>query len=109
MRLLFAARLFVLLASVPAFGARPKLYVVTHVDLMPNYADDGTQLLQKYAADSRKEKGIVRFELLARYRAEEPFHDRQRLGESGRLRRAPGGRSHQAISRKATADAGKPI
>jgi len=40
--------------------------VVTYVDLMPNFADDGSKVLQQYASDCRKEKGIVRFEL---------FHD----------------------------------
>ncbi len=41
-----------------------KLYVVTHVDLTPNYIVDGTPLLLKFASDSRKDKGAVRFELL---------------------------------------------
>ncbi len=45
-------------------GQDAKLYVVTHVDLTPNYLADGPPLLQKFAADSRKDKGIVRFELL---------------------------------------------
>ena len=53
-----------LFASVAAFAEDAKLYVVTHVDLTPNYIADGTQLLLKFAADSRKEKGVVRFELL---------------------------------------------
>lgn len=41
-----------------------KIYVVTHVDLTPNYIAEGTPLLQKYASDSLKDKGVVRFELL---------------------------------------------
>lgn len=41
-----------------------KLYVVTHVDLTPNYVDDGTKLLQQFAADSRHDPGVIRFELL---------------------------------------------
>ena len=41
-----------------------KLYVVTHVDLSPTYAPDGGKLLEKFAADTRKDKGVVRFELL---------------------------------------------
>jgi quinol monooxygenase YgiN len=52
-----------LIATVAAFGQDNKLYVVTHVDLTPNYGVDGTKLLQKFAADSRKDKGAVRFEL----------------------------------------------
>ena len=64
MRFLFAALAsLLLLANVPASAQDQRLYVVTYVDLMPNFADDGSKLLQKYAADSRKEKGIVRFEL----------------------------------------------
>jgi len=53
-----------LAAAFAAFGQDAKLYVVTHVDLTPNYAVDGTQLLQKFASDSHKDKGVVRFELL---------------------------------------------
>ena len=42
-----------------------QLYVVTHVDLAgPNAAADRTKLLEEFAADSRKDKGSVRFELL---------------------------------------------
>ena len=66
MRFLFAALAsLLLLASVPA-SEQERLYVVTYIDLMPNFADDGSKILQKYASDCRKEKEIVRFEL---------FHD----------------------------------
>ena len=41
-----------------------KLFVVTHVDLTPNYAADGAKLLQQFAADSRHDPGVARFELL---------------------------------------------
>lgn len=41
-----------------------RIYVVTHVDIMPNLAADATPLLKQYAVDSRKDKGSVRFELL---------------------------------------------
>jgi quinol monooxygenase YgiN len=41
-----------------------KLYVITHVDLTPNYAVDGAKLLQNFTVDSRNDKGVVRFELL---------------------------------------------
>lgn len=66
MRLLFAAVPCLLLLASVAASAQDRLYVVTYVDLMPNYADDGFKVLQKYASDCRKEKSIVRFEL---------FHD----------------------------------
>jgi quinol monooxygenase YgiN len=53
-----------LFATVSAFAQDTRLYVVTHVDLTPPYIADGTPLLSKFAADSRKDKGAVRFELL---------------------------------------------
>jgi quinol monooxygenase YgiN len=56
--------ILLLAAAFAAFGQDPKLYVVTHVDLTPNYIADGTPLLAKFASDSRTEKGVVRFELL---------------------------------------------
>jgi quinol monooxygenase YgiN len=63
MKLALASLIILLVAQ---FGAAQdtKLYVVTHVDLTPNYIVDGTPLLSKFASDSRKEKGVVRFELL---------------------------------------------
>jgi quinol monooxygenase YgiN len=50
--------------AVRAQGPTDKLYVVTHVDLTPNYEADGEKLLQQFAADSRHDPGVVRFELL---------------------------------------------
>jgi quinol monooxygenase YgiN len=47
-----------------AQGPMDKLFVVTHVDFTPNYAADGTKLLQQFATDSRRDPGSVRFELL---------------------------------------------
>ena len=41
-----------------------KLYVITHVDLMPTAATDGTKLLKDFAAESRRDPGVVRFELM---------------------------------------------
>jgi quinol monooxygenase YgiN len=41
-----------------------QLYVVTHVDLTPDNAAGGTKLLQQFANESRKDPGVVRFELL---------------------------------------------
>lgn len=45
-------------------GAGDKLFVVTHVDLTPNNAAEGSKLLQQFTADSRHDPGVVRFELL---------------------------------------------
>jgi quinol monooxygenase YgiN len=56
--------ILLLAAAIAAFAQDAKLYVVTHVDLTPNYIADGTPLLVKFASDSRKDKGVVRFELL---------------------------------------------
>lgn len=40
------------------------VYVVTHVDLTPNFAADGKKLLTQFAAESRKDPGVERFEVL---------------------------------------------
>ncbi len=48
------------LAQEPA--AQGKIYVVTHVDIVPPNAAAGTKLVQQYVADSRKDKGFVRIE-----------------------------------------------
>ena len=43
-------------------GAREKIYVVTHVDVVPTEAAAGTKLLKQYIEESRKDKGAVRVE-----------------------------------------------
>ena len=40
------------------------LYVVTYVDVFPNFTDDTLKALRQFAADSRKDAGSVRFEFL---------------------------------------------
>jgi quinol monooxygenase YgiN len=65
--LLAAGAILGVVLWAPARAQEPgqQLYVVTHVDLAgPTAAPDGTKLLLEFAADSRKEKGLVRFELL---------------------------------------------
>jgi len=62
--LVFFAVSIVLFGQETKLDQDPRLYVVTHVDLTPNYIVDGTPLLLKFASDSRKDKGVVRFELL---------------------------------------------
>jgi quinol monooxygenase YgiN len=44
-------------------GTRDRIYVVTHVDVLPTEAAAGTKILQLYAAESRKDKGAVRVEV----------------------------------------------
>jgi quinol monooxygenase YgiN len=44
--------------------AAQQLYVVTYVDVYPNFAADGAKFLQQFAADSRKDPGSVRFEVM---------------------------------------------
>lgn len=44
--------------------AAQQLYVVTYVDVYPNFAADGAKFLQQFAADSRKDAGSVRFEVM---------------------------------------------
>jgi quinol monooxygenase YgiN len=46
-------------------GAHDRIYVVTHVDIVPPNTAAGTKLVQQYVADSRKDKGIVQIEASA--------------------------------------------
>ena len=41
-----------------------QIYVVTHVDIMPNHTAAGAKLLGDYGARSRKDPGVLRFEIL---------------------------------------------
>ena len=53
--------------QVPARAqeAGQQVYVVTHVDLAgPTAAPEGTKILRQFAADTRKDAGAVRIELL---------------------------------------------
>ena len=40
------------------------LYVVTYIDVFPNFAEDTMKALRQFAADSRKDQGSMRFEFL---------------------------------------------
>jgi len=56
-------------AALPAPAQEPgqKLYVITHVDIFgpqPTAAAEGARMLQQFAADSLKDPGAVRFEVL---------------------------------------------
>lgn len=41
-----------------------QLYIVTYVDVYPNFAAEGAKLLQQFVSDSRKDPGNVRFEVM---------------------------------------------
>ncbi len=66
-RILFLLALMGAVAAAPASAQQPaaakQFYVVTYVDVFPNYAADTNKLLQQFAADSRKDPGSVRFEV----------------------------------------------
>jgi len=40
------------------------LYVVTHIDVYPNFAADTAALLKEFSSDSMKDEGAIRFEVL---------------------------------------------
>nr|ASY01946.1 quinol monooxygenase [uncultured bacterium] len=40
------------------------MYVVSHVDVLPKFADDAAKALLAYGADSRKEAGALRIDVL---------------------------------------------
>lgn len=43
-------------------ASHDKVYVVTHVDIIPPQAAAGTKLVQQYVVDTRKDPGFVRIE-----------------------------------------------
>ena len=67
-----AFRIFPLLALLllgagspaPAQGPAKQLYVVTYIDVFPNFAAETAKQLQQFAEDNRKDAGFVRFEVL---------------------------------------------
>jgi quinol monooxygenase YgiN len=51
-------------ASSPAASSKDEVFVVTHVDIVPDSVVAGAALLRQYALESRRDPGVVRFELL---------------------------------------------
>ena len=51
-------------ANPSAKGAPGAFYVITHVDVTPNFKDPTIDMLKKFADDTRKEASSVRFEVL---------------------------------------------
>ena len=58
--------LIAVLAAVSLFAqaAGQRVYVVTHVDLMPPTADDGRKLITQFVNEAMKDTGAVRYEAL---------------------------------------------
>jgi quinol monooxygenase YgiN len=58
--------LFLLCASLALFAqaGAERIYVVTHVDLMPPFVADANKLLTEFAAEARKDPGNVRYEVV---------------------------------------------
>ena len=50
--------------AAPAAGAAASLYVLTHVDVIPPAKDEAIGLVKQLAADSRKDSGVGRFDVL---------------------------------------------
>ncbi len=58
-------RFLVLLIAGAAWAqTQAPVYVVTHIDLMPNNTPAGVALLKQFAAATLKETGCTRFEIL---------------------------------------------
>jgi len=52
-------------SAQPKAEAKPgALYVVTYIDVFPNFTDDTLKALRQFATDSRKDHGSMRFEFL---------------------------------------------
>ena len=45
-------------------NAAKQLYVVTYIDVFPNFAAETSKALLQFAEDSRKDSGCVRFEVM---------------------------------------------
>lgn len=54
----------IMLAAALASAQPAQLYVVTYVDVYPNFAADAVKLLTEFRDASLKDKGAVRFEVL---------------------------------------------
>lgn len=50
--------------SLAAQPAGKQLYVVTYIDVFPNFAAETAKQLQQFADDSRKDPGCVRVEVM---------------------------------------------
>ena len=66
MRFILAVLTVVLMASAAslAYAQQEPVYVVTHIDLLPNGVNPGLAAMKQLAAETTKEKDCVRFEVM---------------------------------------------
>lgn len=64
MLLALALCVFDAMAQQPAKDAGGSVYVISFVDATPNFAMDCAKLLVQFAAESKKDPGVVRFDVL---------------------------------------------
>jgi quinol monooxygenase YgiN len=57
-------RFLLILVLAGAAWAQSAVYVVTHIDLMPTGTENGVAALKVFAAETLKEPGCTRFEIL---------------------------------------------
>ena len=50
--------------ALTLLAQQKSVYVVTHIDVMPNYTDATTKTLREFAVASKKDPGLLRFEVL---------------------------------------------
>jgi quinol monooxygenase YgiN len=62
-RILIALALSAFAASAQNVPATA-VYVVAHIDVMPDFAAPTAQLLKQYSADTKKDKGMVRLDAI---------------------------------------------
>jgi quinol monooxygenase YgiN len=44
-------------------GTNDRIHVVTHVDIMPKYTEEGAGILRELASQCAQHRGVVRFEI----------------------------------------------
>ena len=64
MKTFLAALTMIVAFAFPQQTPPKTFYVVTYVDVFPAFAADAATLLRQFTADSRKDRGSVRFEVL---------------------------------------------
>ena len=60
----FILAVLTMLAASLAYGQQDTVYVVTHIDLLPNGVTSGVAALKQLTAETTKEKDCIRFEVM---------------------------------------------